>query len=322
MKAIKLVCLAVLALLLPLPPNVYSADEIAGKALDQDADQAKSKLRPPKVLMGTPPVNTNMSASGSLPQGMLFTKLNASFSDKIYGTHDYNGSKVMSQSWLMKVRYGLTNWLELSTVFPYINNSRHDPTPPQRYVEGIADQVLGFNIAPYNLHQGDPFSLSFVVAAVLPTAHMGRHHLPGVGAWGWRANIAAGTMITPNLKIDTEIMGTGPFTRGNNDIQRGNEYQWNTQLRYIFQHFDIGLESSLVWQMSGNREVWMGPIRGKSNVDLNNGSTTWWLGPSVNVALPFDMWAGAGVYLPVYRDTYGPQAVEGVRFDFSIGKLF
>jgi hypothetical protein len=324
MKLTRTAFVAIFVLFLIIPSGAMADDPPPdGQAPEKDQAELRDKPVRPRVLMGTPPVNTNMSASGSLPEGVLFTKLNAGFADRNSGVHSYNGSEVMSQTWLVKIRYGLTNRLELAAVVPYINMSRSNPTPSQKHVEGFGDVILGINVAPFNLHQGDPFSLSFVLAAMLPTAQRGANHLSGQGAWGWRVNGAIGTMITPDLKIDTELMGTGPFEQGQNDVHRGNEYQWNTQLRYLFQSFDIGLESSLVWKRDDYVTISPGAGRNRFERSLGNGGTTWWLGPTMNFALPWDMWAGAGVLFPISRGTNGnPQAVEHMRFDFSIGKLF
>ena len=86
----------------------------------------------------------------------------------------------------------------------------------------------------------------------------------------------------------------------------------------MFNHFDIGIESTLTVQNSGNG---LSPTGGE--VDLRNGYTDWFVGHSMN--FPIDalgMWAGAGVFFPVVQDFKGPAKAKGARFEFKIGKLW
>jgi hypothetical protein len=271
----------------------------------------------PRVLMGTPPVNLNLSAAGTLPKDMLFSALNVSFAHK---THAEKGGDnrpdVSSQTWLLKLRYGLTDHLELVAITPYIDQSRSHPTPSPKHLGGRGDQVLGLNAAPFNLHQGDPFALSFSAAVLLPTGQEGKNHLPGNGAWGWRLGAVYGRFLTPNLKVDTEGVWSGPFEQGNQDVKRGQSWQWNSQLRYLFKDFDVGLESSLVRQKSARAHTPFGKVNTK------NGVTEWFVGPSVNVVLPADSWLGIGAFFPVHRHFDGPNKSEGKRLELKIGKLW
>lgn len=280
---------------------------------------ASAPAKRPRVLMGTPPVNVNISGAGTLPEGVLFTALNASFADKDHARRGgKNNSDVFSQVWLLKVRYGLTKNLELAAISSYVNLDRSSPTPNPEHLEGFGDQVLGINYALKNIHQGDPYALSFVAGVMLPTAPGGRNHLPGNSAWGGRLGANFGKFITKDLKMDTELVWTGPFERGNQEVKRGDLFQWNTQFRYLFDNFDIAFESSLVRQESGNKDFPNGIRR-----NVKNGFTEWFVGPSMNVAFAsLDMWAGLGVFVPVYQHVDGPNKVEDVRIEFKIGKLW
>ncbi|GHT83103.1 hypothetical protein AGMMS49543_09460 [Betaproteobacteria bacterium] len=271
----------------------------------------------PRVLMGTPPVNVNTSAAGSLPKNLFFSALNVSFADK---THAEKGgaarSDVFGQTWLLKLRYGLTDHVEFVAITPYIDQSRSHPTPSPKHLGGWGDQVIGINAAPFNLHQGDPFALSFSAAVLLPTGQEGKRHLPGNGAWGWRVGAAYGRFLTPNLKLDTEGVWSGPFERGNQEVKRGQSWQWNSQLRYLFHAFDLGLESSLVHQKSAHAYTPAG------KVSTRNGVTEWFVGPSLNIVLPADAWLGIGVFFPVHRHFDGPNKSENKRVELKIGKLW
>lgn len=277
---------------------------------------AKPRSSRSKMLFGQP-VNVNIAGGGTLPKGKALTILNASFADKTNGERGYSGSDVFSQTWLAKFRYGITNHLELSVTVPYINNERSNPRPHPKHVEGFSDTAVGLVVAPFNLHQGDPVAWSIYTGLLAPTGTGGKNHLPGVGVWGWRLATGVAAYLTDNIKADTEVVWCGPFDRGNQKVRRGDQFQWNTQVRYLFDNFDIGIESTLVHQESGDRNTLAG------NVNTRNGYTEWFVGPSLNVPIDaLDMWAGVGVFFPVVQDYKGPAAVEDARFEFKIGRLW
>ena len=271
----------------------------------------------PKTLMASPPVNPNISGGGTVPKGVLYTALNPIFANKDHAKDGYQGPDTFSQAWLVKLRYGLTSSLELNSVLSYVNLTRTDPEPAIKHLEGYGDQSLGLTYALYNIHQKDPFALSFTVGALLPTAPEGENHLPGNAAWGGRASIDFGKFLTPDIKLDTGLVVSGPFERGNQDVKRGEQYQWNTQIRYLFNTFDIAIESSLVDNAAGDKRTPAGDI------NLNNGSTEWFVGPSLNFAIDrYDLWFGIGMFFPVLQDTDSPSMVEDYQLAFKIGKLW
>ena len=285
-------------------------------AEEQNARPEQTPSRP-KTLIATPPVHPNLTSSGTLPKGLLYVALNPVFFDKTRSKDGYQGPDTFSQAWLLKLRYGITNYLEINSVLSYVNLTRSNPTPSQKHLEGYGDQSLGLTYALYNTHQREPISLSFSLGALLPTAPEGANHLPGNSAWGGRASIDFGTFLTPDLKFDTGLIITGPFERGNQDVKRGEQYQWNAQLRYLFTNFDIGLESSLVNTAAGNKS---GPA---GDIDLKNGSTEWFVGPSVNFAIDrYDLWFGIGIFFPIVQNFDSPAKAEDYQLALKIGKVW
>lgn len=280
------------------------------------ANEVPQKSKRARSLIGTP-VNVNLAASGTLPEGVFLTMLNSSFSDKSRSKKGGKGSS-FTQVWLGKMRYGLTNHWELGVVVPYVNVERRNygGTGP-KHIEGFGDATLQITWAPYNHHQRQPLNLSFGAGVLLPTGNGGKNHLAGNSAWGGRAVAAIGKFLTPDLRADTEVVWMGPFERGNQHVKRGNQYLWNSQIRYLFNRFDIGVESSLVKQESGDKSL------SAHTVNMRNGFTEWYVGPSMNFAVDsLALWVGAGVFFPLYRDVKGPTAVDDMRFDFKIGKLW
>lgn len=280
------------------------------------ADEAPQKSKRAKSLIGTP-VNVNLAASGTLPKGVFLTMLNSSFSDKSRSQKGGKGD-AFSQVWLGKMRYGLTSHWELGVVIPYVNIERRNyGGKGPKHSEGFGDTTMQLTWAPYNQHQMQPLNLSFGAGIMLPTGNRGKNHLAGGGAWGGRAVAAVGKFLTPDLRADTEVVWMGPFERGNQHIKRGNQYMWNTQIRYLFERFDVGVESSLSKQESGDKSLGVG------TANMRNGFTEWYVGPSMNFAVDsLALWVGAGVFFPLYQDVKGPQVVDDMRFDLKIGKLW
>ena len=287
-------------------------------AMAADQDSGPGQVAPrPKTLVATPPVHANLISSGTLLEGLFYVALNPAFSDKTTSKDGYHDADVFSQAWLLKLRYGITNYLEVNSVLSYVNLTRTNPTPKQKHLEGYGDQSLGLTYALYNIHQKDPIALSFSLGVLLPTAPEGANHLPGNAAWGGRASIDFGKFLTRDLKFDTGLVITGPFERGNQDVRRGEIYQWNAQLRYLFTNFDIGLESSLVDTRSGSKS---GPA---GDINLKNGSTEWFVGPSMNFAIDrYDLWFGVGIFFPIVQNFESPAKVEDYQLAFKIGKVW
>lgn len=283
--------------------------------LAPDAFAEPERSRPGKrarSLLGTP-VNAALAGAGTIPEGVFLTMLNASFADKTHSKKG-GGPKTFSQVWLFKQRYGVTNRLELGVVVPYINNKRRGLANGPEHMEGLGDVTLQMTLAPCNVHQGDPLNLSFGLAALLPTGLYGKNHIPGNGVWGGRFVAAAGWWPTRDAYLSTEAVWSTPFDRGNQKVRRGGEFQWNAFARYLFDNFDIALESNLKHVESGDKRFDSG-LR-----NLKNGYTEWFVGPSTNIAFDsLGMWIGAGVFFPIVQDVKGPAMVENARFDLKLG---
>ena len=299
----------ILAAYIILPQAAQAAEE-------EKTPQAKSTRS--RVIVGVP-VNVNIAGPGSMPEGVLYTGLNASFADKITPTGSTKGSDVFSQAWLLKVRYGITDYLEIWSTTPYLNMRRTNPEPARPVIYGIADSVLCLTLAPWQERRGDPFTASGSVGIWLPVGAWGKDNPPGYGTTGFRGQAAIGKFVTKDLKIETEGVWNTRFARGNQDVRLGDQFQWNSQIRYLFDYFDIGVESTLIWQTTSYREK---TSQAGRSMDLRNGYTEWLVGPSVNVALePLGMWVGVGAFFPVMQSYQSDGAkVENVRLEFKIAK--
>lgn len=294
----------------------YAEEATTERAATEEKKQSKRKRA--KMLHGNP-VHTNIGGGGSLPKGAFATIYNVSVSDKTRGKRGYKGSDVYSQNHMLKIRYGLTNHWEIKTVTPYVNNGSRNPTPSNKpnNIEGLGDQALGIVYSPFQMHQGDPFALSFGATLKFPTGAYGDNHPAGNGAWAGQLNAAIGSFVTENIRLSTEIAWNMSFERGNQKVRRGDTYQWSTMARYLFTWFDIGIESSYVHNENGDKRT-PGGI-----VNLKNGGTEWHVGPSMNFAIDeLRTWFGFGAYFPVMQDKNGPAAVDNIQYHFKLARLW
>lgn len=304
-----------------LVPQYVSAAET-----EAEKDAPKQSTRS-KMIVGIP-VEVNLMGAGGLPDGKLLTEINASFADSVRSQGERtnrNMSDVFAQTWVMRVRYGITDYLEAWAVTPYINDYRSNPQPASggsgvpNTIYGIGDTFLGLLYTPLHERRGDPLTLSASAAALVPMAAWGVDHPAGFGVWGFRGQAAIGKFLTQDIKVETEGVWVSRFGgRGNQDVQIGDQFQWNTQARYLFDTFDIGLESTMIWQLTSYRYQ-----PGQGNTDLRSFSHEWYVGPSVNFAMDkLGMWAGFGVFFPVVQRFQSPGKVENLRVEFKIGKIW
>ena len=296
-----------------------------------------------KMLIGAP-VNVNLQGSATLPKGVLLTVLNATFSDKSSyhgGAHldptgptpanQYNGPDVFSQVWLLKLRYGVTDAFEIWSTTPYLNNHRDWPAgttlPAQvgsERIHGLMDLFAGIAYTWMNERWGDSFSFSSSAAIMLPTASSKTYSPPGAGTSGLRLQTGIGKWLTKDLKAETEMVWVTRFNQSGNrapgapstapSIRLGDQFQWNGQVRYFFNNFDVAVETTFVQDMAAELTT------GRS---MANKSKVWVIGPSFNVPIdPLRAWFGLGIFFPIMRDYQSPTKVEDYRLELKFGKLW
>jgi hypothetical protein len=286
----------------------------AQPAWGEGGDAGAKKL--PRKLLGTP-VNPNLAPAGTVPKGAFVANAYVAVSDK-NRTKKNSHTDILSTLYVLKLRYGITDRFEFTLGTPYPNNARSGRYVGPKHIEGPGDENFMLSYAPMLERQGDDFTSSFGLGGSVPTAPRGGNHLPGMGVWGWRMNATLGKWFVKRLKTDTEVEWSGPFERGNKKVKYGQTLQWNSQVRYLFRSFDIGLESNLYHQESGDMRTRFGKR------DLRNGYTEWMVGPSMNIAPDIlgGVTIGVGVFFPAARQVRGPAAVEDARYVLKIGKFW
>jgi len=62
-------------------------------------------------------------------------------------------------------------------------------------------------------------------------------------------------------------------------------------------------------------------VAGKTS--LKNGSTEWFVGPSINYAIDrYNLWFGIGIFFPVVQNFDSPTKAEDYQLTFKIGKVW
>ncbi len=298
---------------------------LLGSALAAGAEDSLFAHDNPSPLLGGP-VNTTIAGGAILPKGKLLTAINASFRDKtrtVNGNKSANPSDTYSQTWLLKIRYGLFDRMEMSIVVPYMNN---DIAHQSWRSEGLGDATVGTSLAVLSERAGDPFWLTLSLGISLPT---GDEHLTGQGATGGRLALSWAKDLSKNILAAGDLIWEMPFSSGYepyggsgydnfSSVERGNKYTINGHIRYRFNYFDLGLESTFEKTESSD-----GHLRDGGWTSMYNGTTEWVLGPSLNVAFDsINTWLGVGVFFPIYQDADTDTKLETVRWEFKVGTLW
>ncbi|MCL2791179.1 MAG: transporter [Desulfobulbus sp.] len=290
--------------------QVLAADQ---PEVSTEQPEKSEKMSP---LSGTP-VNSAISGGGIVPKGMLLTALNFSYRDKDDIVNDAGrGARTSQQAlYLLKLRYGITDRFEVLFVPGYVSNHRgaHFNQQADR-VAGPTDFVFGGTYTPLSQRLGDPFSLGLNLAVGMPTGQNGPEYLPGGGVWSYSAKVGITKVWHPNHRIDWDLGFTQPTETGNQGVRKDMLTAMTGSYHYVFNpNFDIGLEFTLEknkdWERNG--------------VDMRNGHTEMYVGPTMNFCLPkWNMWLGAGVFVPMVRDYDIPTASDNIRIELKLGKVW
>ncbi|GHU25339.1 hypothetical protein FACS189488_12150 [Betaproteobacteria bacterium] len=131
----------------------------------------------PRVLMGTPPVNVNTSAAGTLPKNLFFSALNVSFADK---THAEKGgaarSDVFGQTWLLKLRYGLTDHVEFVARTLHEHHFAHNDLKWRNLLVDTRDTLYLID-CPGGQRWPQPFLRYRIIKDLACLDKLGKHHL-------------------------------------------------------------------------------------------------------------------------------------------------
>ena len=303
----------------PLRAVIVSA-LMAGPALAAEQSQVTGGTPEKSGRMGPTsgtPVNSAIGGGGIVPKGMAITALNFSYRDKhdIVDDAGFGARTSQQELYLLKLRYGLTDRFELLLVPGYVSTHRDAYLNQQAdRVQGPTDFAFGGTYAPLLQPLGEPFSLGLHLAVNMPTGQNGRQYPPGGGAWSYSAKAGISKVWQATHRFDGDIGFVQPMETGNQGVRKGRVTFMTGSYHYVFNPiFDAGLEFTLE-----NGESWQ-----RDGVDMRNGQTEMYVGPTINFSLPkWKTWLGIGVFVPVLRDYDIPTASDKTRFEIKLGKLW
>lgn len=263
------------------------------------------------------PVNSAISGGSLVPKSLLLTALNFSYRDKddIVDDKGFGARTLESELYLLKLRYGLTDRVELAFVPGYVSNHRDSFGPlGSDHIDGPTDFFLGCSYALFSQRLGDPLSMALTLGVNMPTGQEGSDRLPGGDVWSYNAKIGITKVWYPNHRIDWDMGITQPTETGNLGVKKDTTWTMTGSYHYVFNpNFDIGLEFTV-----DNSQDWE-----RNGINMKNGSTEIYVGPTANYVLPqWNMWFGAGVFFPVMRDYDVATASDDVRMELKLGKVW
>lgn len=293
--------------------EAFSADKTATV---QDASGEPKKVEKMGGLSGTP-VNSAISGGALVPKGLLLSALNFSYRDKddIVDDKGFGARTSENELYLLKLRYGLTDRVELAFVPGYINNHRDAfGRSGSDRIDGPTDFALGASYAIFSQRLGDPLSFAATLGVNMPTGQEGPDHPPGGDVWSYNAKIGLSKVWHPNHRVDWDLGVVQPTETGNQGVKKDTTWTMTGSYHYVFTpNFDIGLEFT-----ADNCQDWE-----RNDINLNNGFTEVYVGPTANYVMPqWNMWLGAGLFFPVVRDYDVATASDDVRIEIKLGKIW
>lgn len=267
-------------------------------------------------LSGTP-VNSAISGGAIVPKGLLLSAFNFSYRDKesIVNDAGIGARKSEQELYLLKLRYGLTDRFEVAFVPGYISNHRDAfRTFRADQLEGPTDFALGGTYTPFSQRLGDPLSLGLTLGVNMPTGQVGPNRPLGGDVWSYNAKVGMSKIWHPKHRVDWDLGFVQPTDAGNQGVKKDTCWTMTGSYHYVFNpNFDIGLEftaeKSKTWTNSG--------------VDLRNGYTEVYAGPTANFVMPkWNMWLGVGLFMPVVRNYDVATASDDLRLEVKLGKIW
>ena len=296
--------------------SLAGAQAIAADRTDTAASTPPLQTEKMGGLSGTP-VNSAISGGTIVPKGMFLNALNFSYRDKDSIENDNGmGARMMETSiYLLKLRFSPWERLEIAFVPGYVHNELDSfGTVGSATVEGPTDFALGASYGFWQQRLGDPLSAAVSLGMNMPTGQNGLDHPAGNDIWSYNGRIGITKVWHPNHRIDWDASFVQPTETGNQGVRKGTVWSTTGSYHYVFNpNFDIGVEFTLE-----NGQDWE-----KNDLDMKNGYTELYVGPTANYVMPqWNMWLGAGLFLPVLRDYDIPTASDDIRVEIKLGKIW
>jgi hypothetical protein len=211
---------------------------------------------------------------------------------------------------VFKIRYGITDRLEVRTATPFINAEIENHSADGGWKGGMGDTTLMVRYGLKQRSKNSPFSFAVDVGVTLPTGKVGDKE-KYLATNAFSAIMGGGfSWVDHNQRIDLDGRYAA-YTEGAHGIQPGDFALFHAHYAYaLSKNFDLGAEAYF-------RHEQQSAIHGKGQHDAFAEA---YIGPKIQIKVPemAFMMLGTAVLFPVYRDSDSPRFSTDTRYEFSI----
>ena len=288
-------------------------------------------IKPPRVFVGAQVTNLIGNGGAIFPKGMGAFLVNYGYIDKskVYvGGKSADAINKNRQDYVYaKFRYGFTGKFDMRAVIPYFTNSYYGAKHTLADRNNLADITVAFDYSFLNQRHGDFIDFAVSLVTILPTGEVSDKGL-GTGSWALGYDIGAthrfGNMrhlVTLGTTFIYRFEGKQYMPNGTIDTLKYSNLM-RIYGRYAYaatSWLDVGIETLFERQFGAS----------KYGVDLNNVSSTWYMGPAINFKFPYRMQLGLATQIAVFNDfqnaninTGTGAASEPYRIEVKFTKAF
>jgi len=205
-----------------LMSSMAGTQALAADDTAQNVPSQPENVKKMAPMSGTP-VSAAHTGGTIVPKGVLLSTLSYSYRDKDDIVEDAGfGARTMEQElYILKLRYGLTDHLEVIFVPGYIDMDRDAYGPfGSDHIDGSTDFFLGATYAPFLQRLGDPLSFNMTFGVNMPTGQEGPEHPVGGDVWSYTAKMGITKIWHPNHRVDVDLGIVQPTETGNQDVKK------------------------------------------------------------------------------------------------------
>ena len=215
---------------------------------------------------------------------------------------------------VFKVRYGITDYLEIRTATPYVSVNIKNHSADDNWKGGLGDTTMMLRYGIKKRTEGSPFSVAVDLGTTLPTGKVGDED-KYLATNAFSLIIGGGvSWVDNNQRVDFDGRYAA-YTEGAHDIKPGDFALFHGHYAYaISRNFDLGVEGYY-------RNEQASEVNGKSQNDTFSEA---YIGPKMQIKIPelAYLMIGTAVLFPVYRNYDSLKLSTDTRYEFSALMVF
>lgn len=211
---------------------------------------------------------------------------------------------------VFKLRYGITDRLEIRTATPFIDLSIRNHNADGTWKGGWGDTTMMLRYGVKKRTEDSPFSLALDLGVTLPTGEVGdKDKYLATNAFSVIMGGGA-SWADHNQRVDVDARYAA-YTEGTHGIRPGDFALFHGHYAYaLSRNFDLGAEGYYRLEQAGE-------INGTSQRDAFQEA---YVGPKIQIKVPelASMMMGAAILFPVYREYDAMHLSTDTRYEFSM----